>query len=207
MKKAICLLLCAVLSFSLIGCGGDGKTESGTENKTDITAESRDAAVTSDSKTLVVYFSATGNTKEIAKTISDYLNADIFEIVPEVPYTDSDLNWNDKNSRVSTEHSDESKRVVPLKQSVPNGWEQYDTVFIGYPIWWGIAAWPINGFISANDFTGKTVVPFCSSASSGIGESDKLLKEAAGAGNWKSGQRFSSGASKKEIEEWLKSIT
>lgn len=206
MKKAICLLLCAVLSFSLIGCGG-GKTESGAENKTDTAAESRDAAVTSDSKTLVVYFSATGNTKEIAKTISDYLNADIFEIVPEVPYTDSDLNWNDKNSRVSTEHSDESKRVVSLKQSVPNGWEQYDTVFIGYPIWWGIAAWPINGFISANDFTGKTVIPFCSSASSGIGESDKLLKKAAGAGNWKSGQRFSSGASKKEIEEWLKSIT
>ena len=143
----------------------------------------------------------TGSTKSVAGKIAKNLNADIFEVVPEKPYTSEDLNWNDDNSRVSLEHSDESKREVALVKSTP---EQYDTVYIGYPIWWGIAAWPVNGFVKANDFTGKTVIPFCTSASSGIGESDKQLKAMAKNGDWKDGKRFFSYVSNSDIADWLK---
>ena len=143
----------------------------------------------------------TGSTKSVAGKIAKNLNADIFEVVPEKPYTSEDLNWNDDNSRVSLEHSDESKREVALVKSTP---EQYDTVYIGYPIWWGIAAWPVNGFVKANDFTGKTVIPFCTSASSGIGASDKQLKAMAKNGDWKDGKRFFSYVSNSDIADWLK---
>lgn len=144
----------------------------------------------------MVYYSATGSTKAVAEKIAKTLNADIFEVVPEKPYTSADLNWDDDNSRVSLEHSDESKREVALVKSTPDNWEQYDTVYVGYPIWWGIAAWPVNGFVKANDFTGKTVIPFCTSASSGMGESGKQLSAMAGNGDWKEGKRFSSSATK-----------
>ena len=151
----------------------------------------------------MVYYSATGSTKAVAEKIAKNLNADTFELVPEKPYTSEDLNWNDDNSRVSSEHSDESKREVALVKSTPDNWEQYDTVYIGYPIWWGIAAWPVNGFVKANDFTGKTVIPFCTSASSGMGESGKQLSAMAGSGDWKEGKRFSSSATESEISDWL----
>ena len=158
-------------------------------------------------KTLVVYYSATGSTKAVAETISDTLGADIFEIVPEEPYSSSDLDWTNSDSRVCAEHNDESKRSVPLTKSVPDNWEQYDTVYVGYPIWWGIAAWPINGFIEANDFSGKTVIPFCTSASSGLGSSGELLEEAAGSGSWLEGKRFPSNAAKEDISKWLSEIS
>lgn len=99
-----------------------------------------------------------------------------------------------------------SKRDVPLTATTPDNWEEYDTVFIGYPIWWSIAAWPVDGFVSANDFTGKTVIPFCTSASSGIGQSGKLLEKEAGTGNWLDGERFSSGTSSSEVEKWIKGL-
>ena len=107
------------------------------------------------------------------------------------------------DSRVSREHDDESQRNVPLKTTEVADWDSYDTVFIGYPIWWGIAAWPVDGFIAANDFTGKTIIPFCTSASSGLGESGELLAEATGTGNWLEGQRFSSSVSADGVQEWL----
>lgn len=151
----------------------------------------------------MVYYSATGSTKAVAEEIAKNLSTDTFELVPEKPYTSADLNWNDENSRVSSEHSDESKREVALVKSTPDNWEQYDTVYVGYPIWWGIAAWPVNGFVKANDFTGKTVIPFCTSASSGMGESGKQLSAMAGSGDWKEGKRFSSSATESEISDWL----
>lgn len=151
----------------------------------------------------MVYYSATGSTKAVAEKIAKNLNADTFELVPEKPYTSADLNWSDEKSRVSSEHSDESKREVALVKSTPDNWEQYDTVYVGYPIWWGIAAWPVNGFVKANDFTGKTVIPFCTSASSGMGESGKQLSAMAGSGDWKEGERFSSSATESEISDWL----
>ena len=157
-------------------------------------------------KTLVVYYSATGSTRKVAEEIASELGADTFEITPVQTYTSDDLNWNNNNSRVSKEHNDESLRDVELTKVTPDNWESYDTVLIGYPIWWYIAAWPVNNFVKGNDFTGKTVIPFCTSASSGLGESGSLLQKMAGTGNWKEGQRFSSGASSSDVSKWVKSL-
>lgn len=157
-------------------------------------------------KTLVAYYSAQGHTKEVAEKIAKNLEADVFEIIPESEYTSKDLDWTDNNSRVSKEHSDESLRDVKLKNTIVDNWENYDTVLIGYPIWWGIAAWPVDNFVKDNDFAGKTVIPFCTSASSGLGESGKLLKELAGTGEWEEGHRFSSSASDSDIKTFTDSI-
>lgn len=131
---------------------------------------------------------------------------DTFVITPAEPYTSDDLNWTDNDSRVSREHDDPALRTVELTGTAVDGWENYDTVFIGYPIWWGIAAWPVNGFVSANDFTGKTVIPFCTSSSSGLGESGELLAELAGTGDWQEGQRFRGGAAESDVAEWVNGL-
>ena len=122
------------------------------------------------------------------------------------PYTNEDLNWTVDGSRVNLEHEDESLRDIELVADTVENWDSYDTVFIGYPIWWGIAAWPVDGFVKANDFTGKTVIPFCTSTSSGLGESGELLAELAGTGDWLEGVRFRSGASEADVQEWLDSL-
>lgn len=153
-------------------------------------------------KALVVYYSATGSTEEVANYIAEAVNADLFEIEPVKPYTSADLNWTDKNSRVSLEHDNKAERNVELVSTNLPEWESYDTVLIGYPIWWGIAAWPTDGFVKSNDFTGKTVIPFCTSVSSGLGESGNLLEEIAGTGTWIEGKRFSSGVSESDVKEW-----
>lgn len=192
MKKVLLILLSVLLLFALAACGSN---EAATE-------ESADTA----SKTLVVYFSATGNTAEAAGYITEALAADSFEIVPAQPYTEEDLNYNDSDSRVFREHNDPALREVELTTATPDGWEEYDTVFIGYPIWWGIAAWPVDSFVKANDFAGKTVIPFCTSASSDLGESVSLLKEAAAGGDWLDGRRFASGVSADEVQAWITSL-
>lgn len=160
----------------------------------------------SGSSVLVVYYSATGNTAQVAQYIADSTGGDLFEIQPVEPYTDDDLNWTDDNSRVSQEHADESLRDVELVADTVDNWDQYDTVFIGYPIWWGIAAWPVDGFVEANDFSGKTVIPFCTSSSSGLGESGQLLADMAGTGDWQEGQRFSSGVSEEDVQSWVEEL-
>ena len=157
-------------------------------------------------KTLVVYYSATGNTENVANYIATATDGDLFELEPAEPYSDADLNWTDDNSRVVREHDDESLRDIELVADAVENWDSYDTVFIGYPIWWGIAAWPVNGFIEANDFTGKTVIPFCTSSSSGLGESGELLAEMAGTGDWQEGQRFRSGASERDVAAWVENL-
>ena len=121
-----------------------------------------------DRKILVVYYSATGNTKRIAEDIVYNLNADVFGIVPSKEYTSEDLNYNDSNSRVSLVHNDESLGNIELISTNVPRFDEYDIVLLGYPIWWRIAAWPINSFIKSIDFTGKTIIPFCPSASSSI---------------------------------------
>lgn len=156
-----------------------------------------------DGKALVVYYSASGNTKAVAGYIAAAANAELFELVPEEPYSDADLDWTDDDSRVVYEHDHPDDRDIALVETSVPDWDSYDTVFVGYPIWWGIAAWPVDGFIEANDFTGKTVIPFCTSSSSGLGESGELLANAAGTGNWLEGQRFSSGASEDTVKEWF----
>lgn len=130
----------------------------------------------------------------------------MFALEPVEPYTTEDLNYSNEDSRVSYEHENPDARQVELTASTVENWEEYDTIFLGYPIWWGIAAWPVDGFIEANDFTGKTVIPFCTSASSGLGESGQLLAEMAGTGNWLEGQRFSSSVSQEDIQAWVKSL-
>lgn len=163
-------------------------------------------AASAENKTLVVYYSASGRTEAVAKVIADAAGADLFVLEPAEPYTSDDLNYSDDNSRVSREHENEAERVVELVLTEAPGWSDYDTVFIGYPIWWGIAAWPVNEFIKTNDFTGKTVIPFCTSASSGLGESGKLLAEMAGTGNWQEGMRFRSGASEEDVRGWVSGL-
>lgn len=154
-------------------------------------------------KTLVVYYSASGNTEEAAGYIAAATGGELFELEPKEAYTDTDLDWTDEDSRVCREHENEDERKVELVSDTVSDWDSYETVFIGYPIWWGIAAWPVDGFIAANDFTGKTVIPFCTSASSGLGESGDLLEEMAGTGNWLEGERFSSGVSEEDVKNWV----
>ena len=178
------------------------------DNQTPSTDNGSDSGTTvvGDGDTLVVYFSATGNTEEVANQIAENLGADLFEITPADPYTSEDLNYTDSDSRVSREHDDESLRDVELTTTEVDGWENYDTVFIGYPIWWGVAAWPVDTFVKANDFKDKTVIPFCTSASSSLGQSGELLAAEANGGNWLEGHRFSSNPSSFQIQEFTDSF-
>ena len=158
------------------------------------------------SKSLVIYFSAENHTRNVATKIAANLNADIFEIEPVEAYAKDDLSWIDSKSRVSREHNDASLQDVALKSvSVPN-WDEYETVFLGYPIWWGISAWPVDSFVKKVDFGNKTVIPFCTSHSSGLGASDTDLKAKATGGNWQPGHRFFQGATDAEINNWTQNL-
>lgn len=149
------LTVCTIVIGLFAGCGSDTNTGNTSKNE---------------------------NSKQeaVSETIAKTANADLFEITPIESYTDADLDWTDSKSRVNKEHDDESLRDIELTQVTPDNWDSYDTIFVGYPIWWGIAAWPVDNFVKGNTFTDKTVIPFCTSASSGLGESGDLLKEMAG---------------------------
>lgn len=223
MKKLTALLLSVVLVLSLAACGSANKPASSTtqpetsalteqpatepsESSSTAPAESEPETQPETGKTLVVYYSASGNTERVAKDIAEAAGADLFEIVPTEVYTSEDLNWTNSDSRVSREHDDESLRDVPLTTTEVPDWDSYDTVFIGYPIWWGIAAWPVDTFVKNNDFTGKTVIPFATSSSSGMGQSGSLLADMAGTGEWQEGQRFSSGVSSDDVQSWVNGL-
>ena len=223
MKKLTALLLSVVLALSLAACGSANKPASSTtqpetsapteqpttepsESSSTAPAESEPETQPETGKTLVVYYSASGNTERVAKDIAEAAGADLFEIVPAELYTSDDLNWTNPDSRVSREHDDESLRDVPLTTTEVPDWDSYDTVFIGYPIWWGIAAWPVDTFVKNNDFNGKTVIPFATSSSSGMGQSGSLLADMAGTGEWQEGQRFSSGVSSDDVQSWVNGL-
>lgn len=223
MKKLAALLLNVVLVLSLVACGSANKPASSTtqpetsapteqpatepsESSSTAPAESEPETQPETGKTLVVYYSASGNTERVAKDIAEAAGADLFEIVPTEVYTSDDLDWTNPDSRVSREHDDESLRDVPLTTTEVPDWDSYDTVFIGYPIWWDIAAWPVDTFVKSNDFTGKTVIPFATSSSSGMGQSGSLLADMAGTGEWQEGQRFSSGVSSDEVQSWVNGL-
>lgn len=158
-------------------------------------------------KTLVVYYSAEGHTKKIAEKIGKNLGADLFKIIPDPIYTKEDLDWTDPDSRASRENDEpELRENIKLQTPTPENWNEYDRIILGYPIWWGIAAWPTNTFVKLNDWTNKTIYPFCTSHSSGLGDSDLDLKEAANSGNWKAGVRFFQDASETKIKEWIDSL-
>lgn len=223
MKKLTALLLSVVLVLSLAACGSANKPASSTtqpetsapteqpatepsESSSTAPAESEPETQPETGKTLVVYYSASGNTERVGKDIAEAAGADLFEIVPTEVYTSDDLDWTNPDSRVSREHDDESLRDVPLTTTEVPDWDSYDTVFIGYPIWWGIAAWPVDTFVKNNDFTGKTVIPFATSSSSGMGQSGSLLADMAGTGEWQEGQRFSSGVSSDDVQSWVNGL-
>ena len=155
-------------------------------------------------KILVAYFSASGVTAKVAKRLAEAVQADLHEILPETPYTVADQDWTNPNSRSSRE---KDKSVRPAIGNRVENMNQYDIVFIGFPIWWYAAPTIINTFLEAYDFAGKTVIPFATSGGSGMGETDKLLHALCPATvQWKTGKRLSSGATAKDLSQWVESL-
>lgn len=233
MKKITALLFVLLLLCSLTACAGENASSSFTPslNTADSSSETAfESAATSEptptpeptpptapseepaseaepdtgTKVLVAYFSATGNTRLLAEYMADGLGADLYEITPEEPYTDADLDYGNSNSRTSIEMNDPNSRPA-ISGSVEN-MEQYDIVFVGYPIWWGDAPHIMYTFMERYDFSGKTVIPFCTSASSGIGSSGTSLENLTSGAVWMSGQRLNTGASQDEVMEWVNSL-
>lgn len=218
MKKAIAILLSLTMILGLAACGNsasqteqpsteDTSVESkadtnSAENSTDM--ENTDNQDVQDHKVLVAYFSATGTTKGVAEHIANGLNADIYEIVPEDPYTDADLNYNDNNSRTTIEMNDPNARPA-ISGSVEN-MEQYDVIFVGYPIWWGEAPRIVSTFMESYDFSGKTIVPFCTSGGSGIGSSASNLERLTSGATWLDGRRLNGSDSQDTVMEWVNSL-
>lgn len=196
---------------------GETKTESAAETgntdqaagsesagETDVDTDVAAANVDGTSKVLVAYFSVTNHTKGIAEYLADGLNADLYEITPEDPYTEADINYNDSNSRTSIEMNDESAR--PTINGTVDNMDQYDVVFVGYPIWWGKAPKIMRTFVESYDFSGKTVIPFCTSASSGIGSSASDLEALTSGAAWLEGHRFSGSDSEATVMDWAKGL-
>lgn len=224
MKRVFSLVLTAALMLALTACGsapGQDSTptpegnppastapETPPANQPEDTppAEEQAPEETDDGgkKILIAYFSATNNTEGIANHLDDILDADLYEIVPEQPYTSDDLNYNDSSSRSSQEMDDPDARPV-ISGSV-DSIEQYDVIFLGYPIWWGEAPRIINTFLESYDLSGKTIVPFCTSASSPMGSSATKLQELTEDVTWVEGQRFSGGASASDVQSWVDSL-
>ena len=217
MKKVIALLTVMIFFFALVGCGSNStekqKTDSTTKTQSETAVQKDDTPTASNdsteqsqtdestNKTLVVYFSATGTTKGVAEQIASVAGADIYEITAAQPYTADDLNYNDSNSRTTIEQND--KTVRPEIGSETISLDGYDTIFIGYPIWWGEEPRIMDTFVESYDFTGKTVIPFCTSGGSGIGASGSNLASNADTGNWLEGERLSSSS---DIEDWIDSL-
>lgn len=156
-------------------------------------------------KTLVAYFSASGETARLAHTLAEAAQADLFAIEPTQPYTAADLNWNNAASRSSVEMNDPASRPAIARRV--NHMDQYDTVLVGFPIWWYQAPRIIETFLEAYDFSGKTVVPFATSGGSGLGKTEAILKAACSAQTrWKPGKVFSSRANARTLGDWLHSL-
>ena len=227
MKRTLSLFLTVALMLTLAACGATGRQDSNSassapegdaptstipetppanqpEDTTPTEEQTPEGTDDGEKKVLIAYFSATNNTENIANHLNDILDADLYEIVPETPYTADDLNYNDSSSRSSQEMNDPDSRPV-ISGSVEN-MEQYDVIFLGYPIWWGEAPRIINTFLESYDLSGKTIVPFCTSASSPLGSSATKLQDVTDSATWLEGQRFSGGASSGDVESWVESL-
>ncbi len=157
------------------------------------------------SKVLVAYFSATGTTKKLAEYAADAMGADLYEIVPDEPYTDDDLNYNDRNTRATVEQNDKNARPA-ISGSVEN-MDQYEIVFLAFPIWWGEEPRIMDTFVEAYDFSGKTVIPFCTSGSSGIGSSGRNMQSlSTGDATWLDGERLNSSSSREDMVDWINGL-
>ena len=207
MRKILSILLTLCLIIGLTACsGGNSEETADTDNGSEATAaEQTTEAEPNDSSTgnatLVVYFSATGNTRGVAEKIASITGADIYEIKAAQEYTDADLDWHDSDSRTTHEQNDPSAR--PEIGSDPVSLDGYTTIYIGYPIWWGEEPRIMDTFVESYDFDGITMIPFCTSGSSGIGRSGQNLADNAGSGNWLEGARFGGGASEDELSTWI----
>lgn len=195
MKKIWSALLMATAMLMLVACGAKTEAEAPAKGNTEFSG-----------KALVVYYSASGNTRRVAELVADEMKADIFELVPARPYSEADLNWRDDNSRVIREHNDVSLQDTELVSTQVPAWSEYDVVLFGYPVWWQEAPWVVHRFIRDNDFSGKTVIPFCTSASSGVGDSGMHLAEMAGTGDWLDGRRFSENPNERAVREWVRGL-
>lgn len=218
MKKAIVILLSLTMILGLIACGNSAsktkqpstedtfvESKADTESaETSTNMENTDNQDAQEHKILVAYFSATGTTKGVAEHIANGLNADIYEIVPEEAYTDADLDYNDNNSRTTIEMNDPDARPA-ISGSVEN-MEQYDIIFVGYPIWWGEAPRIVSTFMESYDFSGKTIVPFCTSGGSGIGSSASNLERLTSGATWLDGRRLNGSDSQDTVMEWVNSL-
>ena len=213
MKKLFIIFLVLLMVLSLGACAGNSQSSKDntsdtvidTDAKKQEVEETAEAGETADgAKVLVAYFSATNTTEGVAKNLADGIGADLCEILPKEPYTDADLDYNDNNSRTTIEMNDPDARPG-ISGSVEN-MEQYDVIFLGYPIWWGEAPRIINTFVESYDFSGKTIVPFCTSGGSGMGSSATNLYFAADDATWLDGQKFSGSASVDELVEWANSL-
>lgn len=222
MKKITAILLSLLMVIGLAACSGntDQNGQSSTEqppaeNSSWAEAMNNESSAPTDSsntpdnedeslKVLVAYFSATGTTEGVAKHIANGLNAELYEIVPEQPYSSADLDWNDNNSRSTIEMNDPNARP-DISGSVEN-MEQYDVVFIGYPIWWYDAPRIVSTFMESYDFSGKTIVPFCTSGGSGIGSSASNLEKLTSNAEWLDGQRLNGSDSQDTVMEWVNSL-
>ena len=206
-KTIFSVIVCVILIFILSSCGSkasDIKTNDGHEAE-ELSQSISDDTASAEKGTLVVVFSATGNTRAVADMIADATGAEVYEILAKEPYSEEDLNWHDKKSRSTIEMNDPDSR--PEIGSDKISLDGYSTIYIGYPIWWGEEPRIMDTFMEQYDFTGITMVPFCTSHSSGMGRSGQNLKEKAGSGNWLEGIRFTEHPSEDEVKSWVDSIS
>lgn len=214
MRRFFTLLLTLALTATLIGCSGTGTQNSSQSSQENPSESGGSVPSVSDgaqahagdetAKVLVAYFSATGNTEGIALTLQTLLGADLYEIVPEIPYTGDDLNYSDDDCRANQEQNDPAAQ--PAISGMLEHPEEYDVVFLGYPIWWGQAPKIIDTFLESYDFGNASIVPFCTSGSSGIDGSLEALHALAPEANWLEGQRFSAGADSEELAQWVEDL-
>lgn len=201
-KVLACVVGLGMMGLAACGSGAGGSSTNDASSAARGGSSSSSSSA-SNGKAVVVYFSASGNTKRAAEAIAEELDAPTFELTPQQPYTDDDLDWTDPDSRVTREHENESLQDVKLADTKVPDWDTYGTVYLGFPIWWMAPAWPVNDFVKSNDFTGKTIIPFCTSVSSDIGSSASTLQKLAGTGTWLTGHRFSGSVSEKDVTDWL----
>lgn len=207
MKKILSLFLVALIALGLVGCTAASEKETTTSPASSAEPDTHTQETVqkpSEGRVLVAYFSVTGHTKAVAEKIASVTNADLYEIRPAIAYTDADINYGDSDSRTSKEQNDSSVR--PEIGSEPIALEDYDTVYIGYPIWWGEEPRIMDTFVERYDFGDITVIPFCTSGSSGIGNSGNNLSANAGSGHWLEGKRFDSAVSESDISAWIRTV-
>ena len=209
MKKILTMFIAGTMFFGMTACGNNSTSSEITDeeeisvenNSSEEDMEETTEENITEEKTLVVYFSATGTTKDIAEKIAKITNADIYEIKAAQEYTSEDLNWHDDNSRTTHEQNDPDFRTEI--GSDPISLKGYSTIYIGHPIWWGEEPRIMDTFVESYNFDGITMIPFCTSGSSGIGNSGKNMEKNAGSGNWLDGHRFGSSATEEEIQSWI----